>query len=155
MTDRHGAWWTIGPLLRGGACPDDAGLDALRADGVQVIVCLLGPDERPRYDPARAEALGFAWHAIPIADMDAPTFEQCDRFVRLVADRWREGLEVFVHCAAGLGRTGTMAAVHHVAQGMAAADAIAHVRAARPGAIETRAQEAAVRAYADQARARG
>ena len=49
-----------------------------------------------------------------------------------------------VHCAAGLGRTGTLAAQLLVLQGVAPDEAILRVRQARPGTIETPAQEQAV-----------
>jgi protein-tyrosine phosphatase len=51
---------------------------------------------------------------------------------------------VLLHCAAGLGRTGMMAACLLVACGQTPASAIAQVRAARPGTIETEAQAAFV-----------
>lgn len=44
---------------------------------------------------------------------------------------------MLVHCAAGLGRTGTFAAALLHSHGIAADAAIAMVRATRPGAIET------------------
>ncbi|MBM3583755.1 MAG: hypothetical protein FJX36_04770 [Alphaproteobacteria bacterium] len=149
MSGELDLWWIDRPWLAGGACPDDAGLVALRAAEFDWIVCLLDAGEQaPRYSLARAERLGLAWSEIPIPDRTAPTVEQMKRFVAIIVDRLREGDRLFVHCAAGLGRTGTMAAVALVAHGMTAADAIARVRAARPGAIETPEQEAAVRTYA-------
>ncbi|WP_200306505.1 dual specificity protein phosphatase family protein, partial [Paracraurococcus ruber] len=58
---------------------------------------------------------------------------------------WAGGGRVAVHCAAGLGRSGMVAAWVLTGFGMPAAAAIAAVRAARPGAIETAAQEAFIR----------
>ncbi|KAG8509908.1 Dual specificity protein phosphatase 23 [Galemys pyrenaicus] len=52
---------------------------------------------------------------------------------------------VGVHCALGLGRTGTMLACYLVKdRGLAAGDAIAEIRRLRPGSIETYDQEKAV-----------
>jgi protein-tyrosine phosphatase len=51
-----------------------------------------------------------------------------------------------------LGRTGTVLACYLVRRGLSADEALARVRAARPGAVETRAQEAAVRTYAQHHR---
>jgi len=47
----------------------------------------------------------------------------------------------------GLGRTGMAAALLLVERGIAPEDAIAAVRRARPGAIETRGQETLVRGW--------
>ena len=51
---------------------------------------------------------------------------------------------MLVHCAAGLGRTGMLAAMLLTELGVSPTDAIRRVRAARPGAIETEAQAAFV-----------
>jgi protein tyrosine phosphatase len=55
---------------------------------------------------------------------------------------------VAVHCGAGLGRSGTPIAAYLVSQGAAPDDAIALVRARRPGSIETAEQEVAVHEFA-------
>lgn len=49
-----------------------------------------------------------------------------------------------MHCRAGLGRTGTVAARLLVEHGARPADAIALVRTVRPGSIETVEQESYV-----------
>ena len=58
--------------------------------------------------------------------------------------RLAAGERVLVHCKGGLGRTGLVAARLLVEFGVAPADAVARVRAARPGAIETERQLAYV-----------
>ena len=57
-------------------------------------------------------------------------------------------LGVAVHCAAGLGRTGTVLAAWFVTQGLSAQNAIARVRRLRPGSVETEEQERAVEEFA-------
>ena len=94
--------------------------------------------------PSEARRLGIDWKHLPITDMGAPTavFEQ----------RWRDarsdlhsalinGELIVLHCWAGLGRTGTIAAKLLVEFGIAPKVAIDHVRAARHGAIQSRQQE--------------
>ena len=56
------------------------------------------------------------------------------------------GEDVYVHCKGGLGRAGTIAARLLVELGVSPKQAIADVRAARPGAIQTREQERYVHA---------
>ncbi|GIX14658.1 MAG: putative ADP-ribosylglycohydrolase [Paracoccaceae bacterium] len=58
-----------------------------------------------------------------------------------VHDCLARGGRVLVHCRGGLGRAGTVAAQILMEQGMAARQAIARIRQARKGAIETPAQE--------------
>lgn len=68
-------------------------------------------------------------------------------FVERVEASVATGESVGVHCTAGLGRSGTMAAAYLVARGATADDAIATIRAFRPGSIETEAQEDAIRLF--------
>jgi ADP-ribosylglycohydrolase/protein-tyrosine phosphatase len=90
------------------------------------------------------EALAIDWHHIPIRDVDIPGpdaealwFYTGTRLKRMLL----EGQGVVVHCKGGLGRTGTLGARLLVELGWQPADAIARVRAARPGTVETREQE--------------
>lgn len=62
----------------------------------------------------------------------------------------RNGSDVLVHCRGGLGRAGTIAARLLIELGMPPKTAIERVRAVRPGAIETRAQEEYVLAIASK-----
>jgi protein-tyrosine phosphatase len=55
--------------------------------------------------------------------------------------QFREGGRVFIHCYAGLGRTGTVASLILMQYGFSARDAIQQVRTARPGSIQSVEQE--------------
>ena len=68
-------------------------------------------------------------------------------FVSITDTSVAAGKAVGVHCTAGLGRSGTMAAAYLVAHGASSNEAIATVRELRPGSIETPEQEDAVRMY--------
>ena len=88
------------------------------------------------------------WFHLPIVDASIPDqgFEQeleiAGEEIRALL---RGGRDVLVHCRGGLGRAGMIAARLLVELGMEPAEAIARVRAVRPGAIETPEQERFVR----------
>ena len=100
--------------------------------------------------PPAAEVLAsrsIALRHIPVQDFQPPTLAQMIEFAAVVQGSVAAGKPVAVHCTAGIGRSGTMAAVYLVAEGAAAEAAITAVRQLRPGSIETPAQEDAVRNF--------
>ena len=134
-------WWIDKPYLLGSKNPTGADLERLRGDGFGVLVSLPCEEEQaPRYDVARATAVGYVRHNIAVKDFCPPTVEQLEQFVKLV-DGSPPGTKTIVHCEGGTGRTGTFAAAYWAAKGMTVADAIMYVRKARCHAIETPEQE--------------
>jgi atypical dual specificity phosphatase len=119
-------------------------LEFLKDEGIDVIVTLT---ERPLSGPLISE-FGFEYHHLPIQDFTPPTPEQIDEFVRLVRRAADAGRKTVVHCFAGRGRTGTLAACYLVHMGHTPEEAIALVRRDRPGSVETAEQAAAVLDYA-------
>ena len=97
----------------------------------------------------------FDWVHLPIPDMCAPDADFARAWAKSGAPISRylqDGEKIVVHCAGGLGRTGTVVARLLVDLGMPPAEAIATVRRARPGAIETTVQENHVLDYASRPR---
>ena len=139
-----GAWIVPGRLLLRSYPRGKETLRDLAGQGVTVLVNL----ERRPHDRADLESLGLTEVHIPVPDFTAPTPAQLDQGVSAIETHLAQGHVVAVHCAAGLGRSGTLAACYLVHQGQAPHDAIAQVRKLRPGAIETGSQVAAVEAYA-------
>jgi len=96
---------------------------------------------------------GLLWTNAPVVDYMPPD----ERFERVwpaireeIIGRLEAGQRVLVHCRAGRGRSGAIVAALLVAGGMLPDAAIAAVRVARPGAIETAGQETWVRRLAAQ-----
>lgn len=136
-----------------------ADLRALSAAGARLLLTLLGDDELARLGASRlaggCNELRMAWAQCPIADFAAPgpAFEVA--WTAIASDvhaRLDRGERVGIHCRAGIGRSGTVAARILVERGMAPAAAIAWVRQHRRGAIETDTQQAYVSALAVGAR---
>ena len=143
-------WWIDKPHLLGSSNPSDTDLEELRGDGFGVLVSFLHEQvQPPRYDVARARAMGFERHNIPVRDFHPPTIGQLEQFVKLVGELPR-GAKTIVHCEGGSGRTGTFAAAYLVAKGLTVPYAIAHVRKARHHAIETPEQEAILKEFASK-----
>jgi ADP-ribosylglycohydrolase/protein tyrosine phosphatase (PTP) superfamily phosphohydrolase (DUF442 family) len=126
-------------------------IDALQHWGAAAVVTLMPQDELQAVQAdgigAACEARGIEWHHLPIQDVDVPdaAFETAWLYTGLrLRQHLRAGRNVLLHCRGGLGRSGTIAARLLVELGWEAGAAIRGVRAQRPGAIETRAQEAHV-----------
>lgn len=133
--------WIVEGRLAAMAMPWPEDYPELRRRGVTAVLSLT---DRA---PAEIEAAGFAFLALPVRDFHAPTPGQLDAAVEFIERTVDSGGACAVHCGAGLGRTGTVAAAWLVRRGRGAAEAIAEVRRRRPGSVETREQEAAVAAF--------
>ena len=129
-------------------------LAAIAALPATTLVSLLPDADLPVYRlrrlPELAQAAGLVLVQHGIEDYAAPeSLEATIALVDAILARVERGETVVVHCGGGFGRTGTVAACCLVRLGWGAVDAVAAVRATRPGTIETAAQEAFVARFAE------
>ena len=126
-----GALWLCG---RHDVAPDPEGALAY-ADGASTIVCLNGVDELERSFPGYVEWLrqhrGGRAIWFPIGNFGAPSARQAMPIVRMIVERLDAGEGVVMHCAAGQGRAGTMAACVLMALGQPEAQAVRTVASNR------------------------
>jgi protein-tyrosine phosphatase len=97
----------------------------------------------------RAPAHGIEVLWFPIPDVSVPaSLEDLGTTVGRIVTDLAAGRTVVIHCMGGLGRTGLVAAACLMATApLTPAEAMAIVRRARPGAIESREQETYVETF--------
>ena len=122
----------------------DTALRELADRGVKLLVNL---HERP-HSPDALVRHGLTELHVPVPDFTPPTLAQVGHGVDAIEHALAAGQNVAVHCGAGLGRTGTLLACYLVKRGLGPDEAVARIRALRPGSVETPQQEETVKAYA-------
>jgi protein tyrosine phosphatase (PTP) superfamily phosphohydrolase (DUF442 family) len=119
-------------LWRGGA-PTTEGYRNLAHAGITTVVDLRAEDGLEG-DARTVEGLGMKMVRIPMRDGQVPTAEEVEAF--LGATEGSEGV-VFVHCGAGVGRTGAMVGAYQVNQGeLSGAAALRRNLAVGPPSLE-------------------
>ena len=131
----------------------DTDLATLAAAGVGRLILLVEDSELQRWSRLdiveRARRHGVEVLRHPIPDGEAPSSTELMARVLDEVDQGRARTDVAVACMGGVGRSGTVAACALVRAGSTPDAAIMLVRSIRhPSAVETREQEAFVRAYA-------
>ncbi|MGI0082784.1 MAG: dual specificity protein phosphatase 23 [Nitrosopumilaceae archaeon] len=85
---------------------------------------------------------------VPTEDLSAPDMEKIDHVVDFIQERIKNDEPTMVHCAAGIGRTGTILACYLIKyHNFSVKDAIDKVRKERPGSIQSESQEMAIGLY--------
>ncbi len=137
-----------------------ADLDGFVADSVHVVVCLqeafelemLSPPETLEQRRTAIELRGMRFVHEPVTDMDVPTLPRMQGMAASLLADLDASRNVVVHCWAGLGRAGTLAACALVARGLTPLVAVSRLRRERPGAVQSVLQERLIRQFGDALR---
>jgi len=130
----------------------EADLNEIADWGANGVLCLLEPHElklnKVEGLPVAVQSAGMWWKHLPIIDMDIPN-QQFENIWAVEGERIRHALRigerVAIHCYAGLGRTGMMAARILVEFGVDPEQAIRRVRMDNRRRIQTKTQSNFVR----------
>ena len=135
--------WLIEEKLAGSGMPTTSDeLDWILKQGVKSIVTMT------------ENSLPDSWIKdvnylhVPTPDLTAPDMDRIDTAVEFIHEQITNNEAVMVHCAAGMGRAGTILACYLVKyQKHSAKDAIQKIRKERPGSIQSDVQEMAIGFY--------
>lgn len=122
----------VSPTIWRGAAPSSEAYAALAGAGVVTVV-----DLRAEADISTAQELasasGLSWVHVPIRDGQVPTSDQVAEIANTISAA--HGL-VFVHCQAGVGRTGTVIAALGIAAGQSPGTALTEALRFGPISLE-------------------
>ncbi len=135
--------WLIDAKLAGSGMPTTLEeINWVKSQGVKSIVTMT------EYGLPSTWVDGIEYLHVPTEDLTAPDIDKIDSTVDFIAERIKNNEPVMVHCAAGIGRTGTILASYLIKyKKMSSKEAIEKVRKERPGSIQSTSQEIAVSSY--------
>lgn len=138
---------TSGTLLLGPVPKDEEAVSAIATMGIDAVLSLATAEELCEHGVANMQDVflqhSLSWTHFPIKDFDIPSVADTKAWSALetiLAERLKTGGRILIHCRAGFGRSGMIAARLLMACGSTPDKAVETVRDARPGTIETPAQ---------------
>ena len=135
--------WVVDQKLAGSGMPTTlAEFDWIHSQGISAIVTMT----EDALDENWTEQINYLH--VPTPDFTAPTIQKIDLAVEFIHKQIQSKKSVMVHCAAGLGRAGTILACYHIKYlDYSSTDALEKIRSQRPGSIQSQSQELAIAAY--------
>ena len=119
-----GCYWVEPGRLAAGGYPRGETVRVLLDAGITSFVDLTGLGEIAPYGGLIGDA---AHHRLPIGDFGIPTDAEMTQTLDLIDRLLADGNAVYVHCYAGVGRTGTVVACHLVRHGTPNHEALARL----------------------------
>ena len=135
--------WLINNKLAGSGMPTShAELEWVIKQGVKSIITMTE-------DPLPSSWIqNVKYLHMPTEDLSAPDMEKIDHAVDFIQEQIKNNEPIMVHCAAGIGRTGTILACYLMKyHNLSLKEAIDKVRKERPGSIQSESQEIAIGLY--------
>ena len=126
--------WIETNVLAAGSVPVEANdIRDLHAEKIRAILTLT---ERPitifhEITPTLFESFDITYLHVPVPDQFPPNMEQARQILKFIEAMKSQGRPVFVHCQAGVGRTGTVLHLYYITQRYTFEEADAKVRAKR------------------------
>ena len=104
-------------------------IDALLETGFDTFIDLTGPNETMPYtqalfDEARVHELDVNYYRFPIGDFGLPAHEQMKSVLDRIDESIQAGHKIYLHCWAGIGRTGTTIGCYLVRHGKTGEEAL-------------------------------
>jgi len=127
---------------------------SIRAWGASTLLTLMESEEMQLLGVETigevAKNASLHWYQLPIIDGSIPDnrFDTVWPHIgKTILDELLSGEKIVVHCRGGLGRTGMIVSALLIETGYVPSNALAAVRSARPGTVETAKQESFVLNY--------
>jgi protein-tyrosine phosphatase len=121
----------------------------LSSQGVGLIIDLTHEGEDTAYGDILAEVGGMEHRRFSLVNDDVPTVEAVKTILDTIDSAHNEGKAVFVHCLAGIGRTGVVVGCYLARQGMNGQAALAGIKMMRTGVRDEQIDSPALQGQRD------